>query len=134
MEYQQFITDIAKLRKLYNPKAQLPAEYTKRKTAILHNVDNTWSMSKQKQTVEWNTDNHIQKYYKPLKSFGAPVDVVNEEADWNKYPVLIAPAYQLVDDQLIEKWTNYAKQGGHLVLSCRSGQKDRFDRDRKSVV
>ena len=128
LEYQQFITDIAKLRKLYNPKAQLPAEYTKRKTAILHNVDNTWSMSKQKQTVEWNTDNHIQKYYKPLKSFGAPVDVVNEEADWNKYPVLIAPAYQLVDDQLIEKWTNYAKQGGHLVLSCRSGQKDRFDR------
>ncbi len=128
LEYQQFIKDIAKLRKEYNAKATQPATYVKRKTAILYNVDNTWSMSKQKQTQEWNTDSHIQKYYKPLKSFGAPVDVINESADWSKYPVLIAPAYQLVDDQLIEKWTTYAKQGGHLILTCRSGQKDRSDR------
>ena len=36
-----------------------------------------------------------------------------------------APAYQLVDRELIGKLTSYAEKGGHLVLTCRTGQKDR---------
>ena len=38
---------------------------------------------------------------------------------------MVAPAYQLVDEALIAKWTAYAENGGHLVLTSRSGQKDR---------
>ena len=39
--------------------------------------------------------------------------------------MLIAPAYQLIDEQLVRKWTNYVERGGHLVLTCRTGQKKR---------
>ena len=38
---------------------------------------------------------------------------------------MVAPAYQLVDQELIKKLTSYAENGGNLVLSCRTGQKDR---------
>jgi beta-galactosidase len=38
---------------------------------------------------------------------------------------LIAPAYELLDYELIEKWKRYVEQGGHLILTCRTGQKDR---------
>ena len=38
---------------------------------------------------------------------------------------LIAPAYQLLDNNLVERWTEYVKNGGHLILTCRTGQKDR---------
>ncbi len=33
--------------------------------------------------------------------------------------------YQLVDDALIAKHTDYVQQGGHLILSARAGQKDK---------
>src|SRR5690606_28479068 len=72
-------------------------------------------------TREWNTTEHFLKYYKAVKSFGAPVDFVRDSTDFSTYPVLIVPAYQMIDKQLIDKLTTYAENGGHLVLSCRSG-------------
>ena len=35
------------------------------------------------------------------------------------------PAYQLVDDSLILKLTKYVNEGGNLILTVRTGQKDR---------
>ncbi len=53
------------------------------------------------------------------------MDVITEDKDFSPYPFLIAPAYQLVDENLVSRWSQYAQNGGHLVLSCRTGQKDR---------
>jgi beta-galactosidase len=55
----------------------------------------------------------------------APVDVITEEKDFSKYPFLIAPSYQLIDKNLIDRFTKYVNDGGTLILTCRSGQKDR---------
>ena len=65
------------------------------------------------------------KYYRALKSMMAPVDVVTEDRDLSRYPFVVAPAYQLIDEALVAKWTAYAENGGNLVLTARSGQKDR---------
>jgi beta-galactosidase len=75
--------------------------------------------------VRWDTLGHLLRYYQALKSLGAPVDVITEEKDFARYPFLVAPAYQLVDEKLIGRLTAYVRAGGHLVLSCRSAQKDR---------
>jgi len=125
LEYQQFIQEIDQLRKIYNPAATLPAAYTARKTAILFNHENNWGMDLNKQTNQWNSMGHIIKYYKPLKAFGAPVDFISDQTDFSKYPVLIAPAYQQIDKALIDKLTDYAQSGGNLILTCRTGHKDR---------
>jgi beta-galactosidase len=68
---------------------------------------------------------HLKRYYGALKQLGAPVDVITEEKDFSKYPMLVAPAYELLDAQLIERWKQYVQNGGHLVLTSRTGQKDR---------
>jgi beta-galactosidase len=68
---------------------------------------------------------HILKSYRALKRVGAPVDVITEEKDFNKYPFLVVPAVQLVDEKLVQRWKTYAENGGHLILTCRTGQKDR---------
>jgi beta-galactosidase len=39
-----------------------------------------------------------------------------------------APAYELLDNNLVERWRQYVQQGGHLVLTARTGQKDRTDK------
>jgi len=125
LEYRKFIQEIESLRKIYTPAASSPVAYTARKTAILFNHENIWGMDMNKQTKEWNSMDHIQKYYNTLKAFGAPVDFIADQADFSKYPVLIAPAYQQIDKGLIDQLTKYAQSGGNLVLTCRTGHKDR---------
>jgi beta-galactosidase len=63
------------------------------------------------------------KYYGALKSVRAPVNVITADRPFDA-PFLIAPAYQLMDAALIAKLTAYVNGGGHLVLTCRTGQKD----------
>jgi beta-galactosidase len=82
-------------------------------------------MDNHKQTVRWDTTAHWMKYYRALKSMMAPVDVLTEDRDFSKYPYLVAPSYQLIDRDLIARLTKYAENGGTLIMTCRSGQKDR---------
>jgi beta-galactosidase len=124
-QYQQAAQEVAMLRKLRKPGAQRPADYAARQAAILYNVENRWDIDNHKQSTRWDTYAHMLKQYRALKRVGAPVDVITEETDFSKYPVLVAPAYQLVDAKLVARWREYAERGGHLVLTCRTGQKDR---------
>jgi beta-galactosidase len=82
-------------------------------------------MDNQPQTYQWNFMSHLKHYYGALKQFGAPVDVITEDKDFSKYPVMVAPAYELLDARLVERWKQYVQDGGHLILSTRTGQKDR---------
>ncbi|MDR2919748.1 MAG: beta-galactosidase [Tannerella sp.] len=125
LEYLQFTKEIAQLRKEYKQGEKNPEAYEKRRTAILYNHENTWEMEKNRQTTEWNTENHIDKYYNALKNFGAPVDFIDERNDFSKYNVMIAPAYEMLDKELVQRWTSYVEQGGNLVLTCRTGHKTR---------
>ena len=127
-EYEQFIKEIKKLRNYAREREVKPDCYLARKTAILFNHENSWSISRQKQNRTWSTLGHIDKYYRTLKSFGAPVDFITENADFSEYPVMIVPAYQMADKQLVDRWTEYVKNGGNLVVTCRTAQKDRYGR------
>lgn len=127
-EYEQFMKEIRALRKDYCPKEDKPETYLKRKTAILWNPENYWSIDRQKQNATWNTFAHVDKYYRTLKSYAAPVDFISEEKDFSQYPVMIVPAYQLADKELVARWKKYVEEGGNLVLTCRTAQKDRFGR------
>jgi len=124
-QYSQFMKDIRELRKLYKPNIAMPTEYAARKTALLFNPDNIWETDIQKQTYQWNEFGHITRYYSNLKSLSIPVDIVGEDRDLSAYPVVIAPAYQMVDRELVTKWKKYVENGGNLILSCRTGLKDR---------
>ncbi len=127
-EYEQFMKEIRSLRKDYRPKEDKPETYLKRKTAILWNPENYWSIDRQKQNATWNTFAHVDKYYRTLKSYAVPVDFISEEKDFSQYPVMIVPAYQLADKELVARWKKYVEEGGNLVLTCRTAQKDRFGR------
>ncbi|MBE6208290.1 MAG: beta-galactosidase [Rikenellaceae bacterium] len=127
-EYAQFMREIKSLRGQVGEREAKPADYTARRTAILFNHENSWSIERQKQNATWNTMGHIEKYYRTLKSFGAPVDFITEAKDFTDYRVMIVPAYQLADKALVDRWIAYVKQGGNLVVTCRTAQKDRYGR------
>ena len=124
LEYQKTIKEIADLKKTFKPVKDAPEKLKALKTAVLFKKDNIWEMNNQRQTFQWNANLHVTKYYEALKSLQAPVDFIEEDGNFNEYPFLVAPAYQMVDDKLVTKLTKYVEQGGNLILSCRFAQKD----------
>lgn len=126
-EYVQAAKEIESIRKHFNPKAALPKAVADRKVAILWNQDNLWDLLNYPHSNQWDTWEHVYRYFSAAKRAGAPIDFVTEDVvlDPAKYPVAVAPAYQLVDRKLIARWKTYVENGGHLILSCRTGQKDR---------
>ncbi|SEN43357.1 beta-galactosidase [Chitinophaga rupis] len=125
-EYMQFMKEIKALRKQYKPGATMPATLAARSTAILWNLENYWTIDRQKQTWQWDTWNYPIKFLEIAKSFGAPVDVIPETADLSKYRFVIVPAYEMADSALVKKWSEYAANGGHLIITCRTATKDRM--------
>lgn len=125
LEYGQVAREMRALRARFDPKSTPPAAYAARRTAILWNHENLWDIEGQKQTALWDTWGHMFRYLEIAKSFGAPLEVISEADDFSNYPVVVAPAYQLVDEELVRRWTRYVEGGGHLVLTTRTGQKRR---------
>ena len=124
-EFIQAIKDVQLLRASRPANAGEPREQAARRTALLYSFDNRWDLDNHTQTNRWNTVGHILKYHTALKRLGCPVDVIDESADFARYPFLVAPAYQLADEELARRWKKYAEDGGHLVLTLRTAQKDR---------
>lgn len=125
-DYIQFIKEIKELRKQYRPEVKTPEKLASRTTAVLWNLENYWTIDRQKQTTQWDTWNYPVKFMEIAKSLGAPVDVVPETADLSKYKVVIIPAYEMVDSALVKKWNNYVTNGGHLIITCRTATKNRM--------
>ena len=123
-EYMEFIKEMKILRDRKPKVQEKPEIYSKRHSAVLWSFDNLWATDYQKHTTRWSYRNHHAGYYNILKSFGCPVDIICECDDFSDYGVLIAPAVEVLTTGLIDKFDKYVRNGGHLVLTCRSGAKD----------
>jgi len=125
-EYMQFMREIKELRKQYRPGVRMPERLAARSTAVVWNLENYWTIDRQKSNQQWDAWNYPVKFLEIAKSFGAPVDVIPEGADLSKYKVVIVPAYEMADAAAVQKWSDYAAAGGHLVITCRTATKDRM--------
>ncbi len=125
-EYMAFMQEIRELRQQYHPGHKMPEKLAARSTAVLWNLENYWTIDRQKQTWQWEPWNYPIRFIEIAKSFGAPVAVIPETADLSQYKFVIVPAYEMVDSALVKRWNDYAAHGGHLVMTCRTGMKDRM--------
>ena len=123
LEFARVIGEMRELRRLYDPAARMPDRLAARRTALLWSHDVLWDLETHRQTALWDTRAHANRLAAAVKAAGAPLDYIGEADDFAAYPFLVAPAYQLVDEALVAKWTRYVEGGGHLVLTCRTGQK-----------
>ncbi len=124
-EYVQFIKEIKILQQQFDIKAKVPKELQHKRTAIMWSFDNLWNLERQKQTNQWNTWQHMQQYECILHSLGIPVGFISEEDDFSAYDFIVIPAYEMVDEALVQKWEDYVEEGGNLIISTRTGAKDK---------
>ncbi|QPC80824.1 beta-galactosidase [Phototrophicus methaneseepsis] len=81
-------------------------------------------------TYERVFDNFYRMYF----NVNAQTAIVHPEQEFEKYPLLVVPALYAADDALLERLVAYAKNGGHLLLTFRSGYGDEFARARWAVA
>lgn len=125
-EYIQFNKEIKQLREQYRPNTVMPEKLAARKTAIVWNLENFWSIDRQRQTYQWDTWNYPIRFLEIAKSFGAPVDIVDASTDLSPYKTVFVPAYEMIDSALVKKWSDYISDGGNLIITCRTGVKNKM--------
>ena len=66
----------------------------------------------------------VRRWYKALYENNIPTDFVPQDADFARYKLLIAPMQYLMTPELEQKYFAYVQNGGHLILTMRTGVKD----------
>jgi beta-galactosidase len=122
-----FYQEAAKLGRDFQALGDLLAgsEPVKARIAILNDYESRWSIQWQKHHQEYDYVQHLLSYYRPLSAQNFPVDILSTEADLDGYRLVIVPSLVIVDEGLKERLEKYVHGGGYLVLTPRTGMKDR---------
>jgi beta-galactosidase len=85
--------------------------------AVIHDFPTWWLMDT---GVNWNGPrgmylDHAKNVFMALKKQQINVDVINREADFSAYKLIVAPVLSPVDDALAEKLLAFVRAGGTLL-------------------
>jgi beta-galactosidase len=64
----------------------------------------------------------VRQFHKALYTLNTGVDFVfPETTDLSRYKLLIVPALYIADDALLQRISDYVKNGGHVIMTFKSG-------------
>ncbi len=95
--------------------------------ALLNDYESCWAIAGQPHHADFDYVTHFNHYYKPLASRNVAVDILSADtpAERLKHRLVIAPALLILDDGRAAALREYVNRGGILVLTPRTGMKDR---------
>ncbi len=93
--------------------------------AILLSHDSFYALGMQPQTENYHYIEQLRNFHRAFTRFGANIDVVEPTTDLSRYKIVVAPSLYVNDNSAIENIYRYVINGGTLVLTNRSGVKDR---------
>ena len=91
---------------------------------MIRSFEQQWTHEFQEHNWNFNYRNYLRGIYRGFWARNYNMDVSNEETAFGGYKLVIAPAFNLMDDQLKEKFERYVAEGGNLVVTFRSGTKN----------
>lgn len=98
----------------------------KRTVGLLFDFEQLWWFTTLPQAKRWNQQHFLQLWYAAATRLGLDVKILHPKRDWPaEIRMIVAPALQMVDDDDVKKLHDFAEQGGHLVLTCRTALMDR---------
>lgn len=115
-EAKQVVEELEKLPDLVGSPVVSPV-------AVVFQYDQEWGFDAQHNYPRFGYTNVVKEYHEQLLHLGLCPDVTDMEADWSRYQLVVAPATMLMKRELRDKMEDYARAGGHLVLTMRSGIK-----------
>jgi len=95
--------------------------------ALLHDYDSRWAIDFQLHTKDYDQQQILIDFYRPLQFIAQSVDVIESTASLDGYKLVVAPSLNLISQPLADHLLAYVRNGGHLILGPRSGMKDEFN-------
>lgn len=95
--------------------------------AILHTYDSRWAIDFQLHTKDYDQQQILLDFYRPLQSIAQSVDVIEATAPLDGYKLVVAPSLNVISRLLADHLLAYVRNGGHLILGPRSGMKDEYN-------
>lgn len=92
--------------------------------AVLHSYDSRWAVNFQRHNRDYDPVNDLVRYYGAIRKIAQSVDIVAPSAPLNDYKLVIAPALNVLPEDVAKHLIEYVQNGGHLVLGQRSAMKD----------
>jgi beta-galactosidase len=95
--------------------------------ALLNCYDSRWAIEFQRHNSEFDYVSYFQHWYRSLAARNLNLDVLSADEPLDGYKLVIAPALNILDEARVENLKTFVEQGGHLVLTLRTGMKDRHN-------
>lgn len=93
--------------------------------AVLYDYDNRWSWQAQRQSHTFDFTNELLRLYEGFYVKNIHIDVIDMNKSWDPYKVIALPVMQIIDENLLMRLEAFAKKGGQIIFSFRSGIKNR---------
>lgn len=101
------------------------------RVAVIHDVENRWALGEMKGLHNTQYQKGFMEdllaMYRPFFDQGVNVDVVDEEADFTLYKLVVAPMLYLLRAGIAEKLSRFVENGGVLVGTYWTGVVDEND-------
>jgi beta-galactosidase len=92
--------------------------------ALLNSYDNRWSIHAQRHHREFDYVNHFTHYYRALAARNIGTDIISPDVALDGYKLIIAPTLLMLNESRAAQLKRFVENGGHLVLTIRTGMKD----------
>ncbi len=93
---------------------------------LLFDFEQLWYFQSLPQAKRWDQAQWLMSWYGALSRAGLRVKILRPDSQWpGDLKMIVAPGVQMVDDALVQRWDEFAQNGGHLVLTCRTALMDR---------
>ena len=103
----------------YNAESKVSAEIL-----MIRSFEQQWSHAFQEHNWNFNYRGYLKNLYYGLYANNYNLDISSEATDFSGYKVVMAPAFNLMSDELKAKFEKYVAEGGNLVVTFRSGTKN----------
>lgn len=92
--------------------------------AILYSSDNEFAFKIQPQTDGMYYFEQLKLFHEAFSRYGVNVDIINHIEALDGYKVVVAPTMYVTNEKTVKQLYDFAKNGGTVILTARSGVKD----------
>lgn len=117
-EFSELCKDI---NALSIPKSTVVKSYV----ALVYSYEQEYAFKVQEMSAGFSYTKQVELLYNSFKSYGVNIDVIDENKKIDDYKVVVVPTHFVTNDTFIEKLEKFAQNGGVVILTNRSGVKDK---------
>lgn len=127
-EHTRVFRDVAEVGDVLKRLDPVLGSTVQPEVAVVFDWENRWALEDALGfTREKKYEETCKRHYLPFWQQGIPVDVINEDGDFSRYRLLIAPMLYMVKKGVGERITEFVANGGTFVTTYLSGTVDEND-------